>query len=430
MQTIMTDQFGMDENDPAFGSNFFLFHGDQKTVDRIRSSKTLLKGDHRPFDRLDWVHAVPGYWHLKYNVLELLHEQFWQGPSPDDSTLHASAAHWSRKNLNKPHGDFRALEQLIIHSFQARIVSMFVHAVQQMNRSRHNNASNTFEAVQLWIKSNSAERIVAVIDGLVNEITITPSIEGPQRDQEYENHRIFLRNTIPYLMLKSGIKYGDIGLIRVAISTLCVLFQATSHSRYARELLLHFRSIAGTTAEPDFQRAVMANALVNDRGQRDSHFEKDRRLEHWNKVIKDYSRLNRTSNLPFSDLLKKAALLAPQNQTLNRRFLRQCGARVSSFHAKKPAGEDIRSFAMHLWQNQSTERNVNGRSSKFQFNDPLILGMDAIDRKVASINRLIENDPWLGDVSDEVINENEPAPILDLASKFTNSSVRIRLTLL
>jgi hypothetical protein len=267
-----------------------------------------------------------------------------------------------------------------------------------------------------------------MIDGIVNEITITPPTEGPQRDQEYENHRIFLRNTIPYVMLKTGIKYGDIGLVRVAVSTFCVLFQATSHTRYARELLLHFRSIGGTTAEPHFQRAVLANALVNDRGQRDSHFEKDRRLEHWNKVIKDYGRLNRTSSLPLSQLLEKAALLAPQNQTLNGRFMRQCDVRISEFHAKKPAGEDIRSFAMHLWQNQSTERNMNGRSSKFQFDDLLIRGMDIFEGKIHSINHQIKKDPWPGDFSNEVVNENESVPTLKTAeedSTFTDYFVTV-----
>jgi hypothetical protein len=64
LQSIMTKQFGMQENDPSFGSNIFLFHGDQKTIDRIRSAQALRKDEVRPFDSLKWVHPVLGYWHL------------------------------------------------------------------------------------------------------------------------------------------------------------------------------------------------------------------------------------------------------------------------------------------------------------------------------------------------------------------------------
>ena len=43
----------------------------------------------------------------------------------DPSTLHHAANFWRRKKIKKEKADFFALEELIIHSFKARVVATY-----------------------------------------------------------------------------------------------------------------------------------------------------------------------------------------------------------------------------------------------------------------------------------------------------------------
>jgi hypothetical protein len=43
----------------------------------------------------------------------------------DPSTLHHAANFWRRKKIKKEKADFFALEELIIHSFKARVVAAY-----------------------------------------------------------------------------------------------------------------------------------------------------------------------------------------------------------------------------------------------------------------------------------------------------------------
>ena len=85
--------------------------------------KELRRGiSEQSFDRFDWILPGLGLWHLRFNMLQLIHKIYWGEAQPVDPSTHQYAAdRWGRARVVQPN-DFQALEDLIIQSNQARIV--------------------------------------------------------------------------------------------------------------------------------------------------------------------------------------------------------------------------------------------------------------------------------------------------------------------
>lgn len=61
-------QCGMDPDNPAWSEKLVLWHGDVKTVLRIRSVQAIRSiSGKRPYDSKAWIMPVLGLWHLRYN---------------------------------------------------------------------------------------------------------------------------------------------------------------------------------------------------------------------------------------------------------------------------------------------------------------------------------------------------------------------------
>ena len=349
LDDIMIRQLGKSETDPSWGQQLYLIHGDQKTVERLRALQRLMSGDYRPWDTKQWYIPILGMWHFKFNYLYLLHEiHYPEQPSLDDSTLQANAAFWNRNRLSKP-TDFKHLESLIIHSFFARICAIAIFRLTEGASPR--TADQAFHQVAKELsKVGSPKGIVNMVLAWLKTDNYRP---GQKKEhQEIWNHLIYLQNTLPYLMLKDGIKYGDIGLLRIAIARLCVMYQGSRHERYANELfhLARYTIISGP-AKPELQRAILANSLVNARGERDTHYEKDRQNEFLNRHIKEWKVYNKTSSLPAEELMTKAAQSAPQNMLIGERFRNQLQVQSNSRHPTKSAKHNIRALVAKLYSN-------------------------------------------------------------------------------
>jgi hypothetical protein len=385
---IMIKQLHHGESDAEFQRQLFLIHGDQKTVDRLRSCRRLRAKDSMPYDSMKWFLPCLGLWHTKFNYLMLIHETHWHEPNPeDDSHLHASAAFWGRKNMENPRS-FRALEELEIQTFQARIAAIFMRNLLKGNRPR--TPDDAVKEVTHLLKEMTEEVLQQHVQQIYKEIHEhkhkTP--DGLMPDQELWNHIVYLRNFFPYLLLKDGIKYGDIGYLRIATAIMAVYYQGSRSVRYAKEFLHLFTvTDAKGAASPALQHAILANSIVNHRGLRDSHFEKDRELEFLNKFIKESRVRNHSSNKPARDLLVKSALISPQSMLLTARFAGQAKYKDRTRHPEKSASEDVLLLTKRLWDKSINPRR--GRQSRFVARDFLSVGMRNLEKSLQSFNKML-----------------------------------------
>lgn len=158
-------------------------------------------------------------------MLQLLHKLHWGGSSASDpSTLQYAADRWDRSRVIQPK-DFQALEDLIIHSYQARVVGHWIAILR-----RQNIDTSRVENVKPWLEASTAlwpETIGQIAERLrAPEPSSNPSMQTPSRDQQYQNHQHFCAHVEIYLTLKYAIKHADIGLLRYALRFVTIVFQA------------------------------------------------------------------------------------------------------------------------------------------------------------------------------------------------------------
>ena len=92
------------------------------------------------------------------------------------------------------------------------------------------------------------------------------------------------------MTLCHAIKTADTNLLCHAIRKICIIFQAQAASKlkYARAILRQIHIIDTKAAEPIFQEAYLANALVNPRGKSHTFYKMDLLLEHQNGKFKRF----------------------------------------------------------------------------------------------------------------------------------------------
>ena len=350
LEDIFKRQFKLDEMNPDFTNIIRLVYGDLKTLSRIQSAKTL-RGQisQLPFDSFQWLAPGLGLWHLRFNMLQLLHKHHWGGASASDpSTLQYAADRWDRSRVVQPK-DFQALEDLIIHSYQARVVGLWIIELRQQNID-----TRRVENVKPWLEANVASW-PEIIDRIAERLraptpSSVPSLQSPARDQQYQNHQHFCAHVEIYLTLKYAIKHADIGLLRYALRLTTVVFQAdvAGTPKYAQALLYTLHMVDSPASSTELQNCVLANSLVNQRGKSDTNFELDRLLELLNNNLKAFQ-YDRSYFSKHSDiLLENWSLNGPYFLELRRTMELAFGKRNSAAHPPKSAADDIWSMASIL----------------------------------------------------------------------------------
>jgi hypothetical protein len=124
LENIFVQQYGLPSND--FSNRLTLIYGDQKTVARLRSVKARRKEENDPFNSFKWVLPIPALFHLKMNLIALIHKTFFQ---EDNHRGEAWSLAYSRDSLNRKKigsksSNFFDQEEFIIHNFQARVLAV------------------------------------------------------------------------------------------------------------------------------------------------------------------------------------------------------------------------------------------------------------------------------------------------------------------
>ena len=227
----------------------------------------------------DWAASVTGLWHLRLNYLKLIMGTFFGGRKYSDqfSTFYPQINHLDRRNIPKESAPFQHMEELILHSFEARILGiLYIHIGESCNVKSSESVSDYLSS----LKVEEFDRLLTCIHDAFFSATTrrkfskiyqeTPKDGVPQVDMEFVNSVRFMQVVEVYVILKHGIKHADLGLIRRCIARSCVAFHGSQSKNYARKMLHFYRTIATDAAAPELSHAALACGLVNLRGLR--HF--------------------------------------------------------------------------------------------------------------------------------------------------------------
>lgn len=130
IDAMFLKSLGMKEDDARYETALYLVYGDHKTMARMLSTKTLHQSqESTPFNQYKWLVAIGALFHLQMNLAHLLLMTHFGSDKPkarlDKSHLREHAKFWNRTKIRPSKFDFHAAEELIIHSYKARIAAMF-----------------------------------------------------------------------------------------------------------------------------------------------------------------------------------------------------------------------------------------------------------------------------------------------------------------
>ncbi|KAL8635581.1 MAG: hypothetical protein Q9228_006941 [Teloschistes exilis] len=388
LEDIYLHQFRFSQDDSYFESALRLIYGDLKTWSRIRSVKeTRSDISQSSFDKFDWILPGLGLWHLRFNMLQLIHKIHWSDHNQTDfSTLQHAADRWGRQRVVQPN-DFKALEDLVIHSYQSRIVGVWIRYL----KSQKFDTSNIEHTVP-WLRSQSESSWIMALNNISQTLLPPPHTSvanerPPSVDQEFENHQNFCAHVEQYLTLRYAIKFADIGLLRLCLRTITLMFQS-SHAgtpKYSQALLYLVHTTDTVAAHPQLQDAILANSLVNTRGATDSNYETDRLLEILNNNLKVFQQERSYFSRDSDTNLQKWALNLPYLFQLQHIIEGTFGRYNSLRHPEKSAAEDIWSMAYSL----SNRSLVQSSRDRFSFNPTVNLidhGLEALGANLLKYN--------------------------------------------
>lgn len=414
LNAIFCDQFRLHTN-PAdeatkatsnstvdWSNRLYLVYGDQKTVQLIRSVQMERAEATRPFDRYSWILPIPALFHLRMNLIWGIQRVF-QGTqaTTDRSTLHHAKNILMRKQIPSYHGPVHHTQELIEHSFNARVVALLIIHLRQTGTRSPNNVAR-------YLRGLTAAQFAETVEH-IRTLCLDVHTTRFADDTEFYNHVKFMEVAEILMTLRHAIKYADIGLVRRVIDQCCVAFIGNKQSRYAAEMLRFRWLISSAACYPELQRAILANGLVNTSGRSDSWYPIDQMNEHLNLMLKEilFARRNSTFNVDY--LFDSCTWTATYTTELRDSIERLLGERTKNEHTTRLRSDDIRSLAYNLADESLVYRS--GRDSGFEARDILSKGYQdlakTIERFNENFNRKPDNSMTLaddeGDMPPEII---------------------------
>lgn len=139
---------GIEKDDDRWNNWLMIWWGDQKTeIQMLGMQANSIRMDWA-YDRYQHIFPSLALWHLRFNYLKMVWELFYSGGSPNErSTLQWAANHWHR-NKTTCFTDFPLLEDLIIHSYRARVITILKAWIQEQEPSLKLNNN---QALGIWL---------------------------------------------------------------------------------------------------------------------------------------------------------------------------------------------------------------------------------------------------------------------------------------
>jgi hypothetical protein len=273
---------------------------------------------------------------------------------------------WGRKRITRTKSEFHALEELVVHSYKARIVAFLW---RHMGLPSALSGPQTENDLQHTLQSLGFPALIDLLDRISSQYSHSCDV-NIIKDGELRNHILFLRHAQTYLLLKYGVKHGDIGLIRRAVDRCTVYFHGSGQSNYANEMLYLQRLLVNST--PELQNAILSNSLVNLRGLSTTWFETDRLVEFHNGNMKNLFHARRGSTINLEQLFKNYALSSAYIANLGTDIYRIFDLDRNDKQTDKSAQTDIITMAQRL--SVGSVRFKAGKTVRYPAIDTMAIG--------------------------------------------------------
>jgi len=185
LETIFVEQFHREPKD--FEEILTLVYGDQKTASIIRGIKNEWREAPSAYDSHRWILPLSAFFHLRQTFLWMIQKLHFGGEarSKDDrgrrdtpSTLYHNMNFWNRKDISANHAPLHLLEELVLHSFEARIIAQLYVRLQK----REINIENE-DTINDYIRHLTIADYVSLINEVYAE-AFSKDVQQPSKAKE------------------------------------------------------------------------------------------------------------------------------------------------------------------------------------------------------------------------------------------------------
>ncbi|KAJ7774231.1 hypothetical protein DFH07DRAFT_732844, partial [Mycena maculata] len=202
--------------------------GDQLTVDRLRNLFRFRAEDENSFERLDWLLIPPGWLHIQMAFANAIHRQHL-GTSKGRG-LSSAFDILTRKGLQSTRTEgpfFHDLNEALHIIAEAQIREIWLEAGKVENLSE--------------LCQKQPEELYKLAEKIVSEHASSAALVRmqlkPRPDELKTQSIMFLRDVIPYILLRSAVKHGDVGFMEDMIPLMLFRFIGGRNSNYTGEML-------------------------------------------------------------------------------------------------------------------------------------------------------------------------------------------------
>lgn len=273
LQTVVEVGLGLEQTQFKSGTRIIIA-GDQLTVSRLRSLKEYCWDDISSYHTMEWVVPVMQLFHMQMLLASLIFRtHYGQLSTPGSLAYNVAMLGRKRVSLDKP--DFHAVDELLRHTFDAMVLTVFqeVLATENLEKFVKGHSRRTVSERTMAALTTIMERY---FDASLDEFNGTAS----------QNASLFLRDMLFYIELCSAIKAGDVGRIKEVLKWITVIFQCGMTRNYANEIL-HLHCGLSYSWSTKTREAVESSWLVNTTGQPNRFIPADLYQEHNNRMIKE-----------------------------------------------------------------------------------------------------------------------------------------------
>lgn len=411
MDDIFKRQLGLKPEDFQGEDLLRLAYGDQKTVSLVRTVQKERAEDQGTYDSYGWLLPLPGLFHWRLSYVSMLHDVY----AGLEDAGEPSSLHHNKTMLGcvqGHHSPFHHKEEVITRAFDARVTACLYGLLPRGDAGRPDLVDSyirTLTPETFMDKVEEVRRYMFTETGNQDPMTDSQSFNtgASPVDEQFTTHARFVQQTETYLTLKYAIRFGDVGLIKRCLTRCSLLFHGTNQTNYAF-LSLYMTWLTSTDAvDKPLQDAILANSLVNTRGDRDGHYEMDRLNELLNLEFRSLVGLRRTSTINVSDLFRRAALGAGYCTDLKVGVEAAFGEHTDGRHQAKDASVAVRNLAHELHMGGSSVKQAQGRKASWVPKDILTEGSKKLLRGVRNFNSKVVANEW----EEEEEPTGRPVPI-------------------
>ncbi|KAF1936991.1 hypothetical protein EJ02DRAFT_478313 [Clathrospora elynae] len=376
-----------------YANRIFLVHGDELTVDRIRSVQQGQSLASRDYDRRQWLCGIPAWFHIHMNLLNTIIRTHWSPAIPGQSDIHTvsgDSTRWGRSQTSRDIAKYHLMEPVITQGFTSRITALLYEAMHRQGRLNIPPVNyGRWEDLNTAVGALTAEQFNEAVEENRLRAFTRAAWGDADVDAEYRTMYCFLQEGELFLTVRPAVKRGDNGILRPLVDPLAVIFFRSDQHNYGRDMLFYRWHLSSVNTE-ELQRSILASGLVNWLGRPNTFKHIDLALEHLNCYCKIDLRNVKNSTHDIELVFQRKSLCSTWIRGLRNKLENVYGEHMSGSHTSTAAIPDIFLIAWTLYNGgyaiPRDNRNTAAQSRLFSSVDIIQIGMDALEGRIDTFN--------------------------------------------